>query len=249
MTQPNLSMSFSIALVVISSQCQAEGIYQMFRALDGSRQVVEQQFALQSPQSGIRAYDNWRTATHGGVSRFRGAVRTGGDEFADDLQLVTSGPSMLSDMAWSIYNLSETATLSSYRTTIRFYDESMHLLGQDSYVDTITIGPRDGIVIYSDGGFFRPLQIPIPQQLFMSIQFSEIVGIDPADMATMAAGPRTTGYSTRYIRNLTSGQQIDLDGTDQTNLKFFIDTVSIPAPGSAAILFISILSVAGRRRR
>jgi hypothetical protein len=63
-------------------------------------------------------------------------------------------------------------------------------------------------------------------------------------------GPRNTGYSSSLIFNFTSGQSIDFDGSDQSNMRFFINTEDVPSPGTAVGLAGALgLSVGSRRRK
>jgi hypothetical protein len=67
-------------------------------------------------------------------------------------------------------------------------------------------------------------------------------------MGALSFGPITFGNSSQYIRNMTTGQLIDLGANPQTNMGFFIDTIPVPSP-SAASLFAASSLLALRRRR
>ncbi|MDX2146184.1 MAG: hypothetical protein SFZ23_01580 [Planctomycetota bacterium] len=97
-----------------------------------------------------------------------------------------------------------------------------------------------------DGFYSRFWTIPTSSTMYMSVQFSELVGGDMSGVGTLSGGPITTGSSSTFIQNFTTGQSIDLGPNN--NLGFFIDTVPIPAPGTGVLVFVSVLSARRRRR-
>ena len=239
-----------LASIASSAVAQTDPVYRYFWGAGGSRVVERDQRAFQS-RDAFHAYDNWRTPEFGGnVTEVRGIYRYGTAEVGDDLTLTTHGPSYIRDIAFSINNLSTTSTLTQYRVTHRFYDVNRVLLGADSFtIFDAPIQPGHGTAFYSDGGFYRPFNIFIPSQVFMTIQISNVVGIDPNDIGILMVGPRTTGYSSSLIFNFTTGQSIDFDGSDQSNMRFFINTEDVPSPGTAVGLAAALgVSVRSRRR-
>ncbi len=246
-----MKSNITIAILVLgalSSNCLSQVIYQYTHGANGSRVFELADDTNVFPQDGFRAYDNWRTPSQGGISRLKGTLIAGTTEFADDLYLETHGPALLSDIGFSVANLSLTSQLTSYRITIRFYDAQRVLLGTDSFNNGGPINPNTGVAFFSGGGFYQGLGIVLPTQMFMSTQITEIEGVESSDIGFRLQGPRTTGYSTQFAQNFTNGQTIDFDGTDQTNLRYFIDTADVPAPASAASL-LAALYCAFRRRR
>lgn len=71
--------------------------------------------------------------------------------------------------------------------------------------------------------------------------------MNASDLGALNYGPITFGGSSQYIRNMTTGQLIDLGADPQANLGFFIDTV-VPSPSTVSLLAASSL-LARRRRR
>ncbi len=243
-----LKLFTAYALVgLFANQCLSQITYQYTHGINGERVFTETGPGDVYPQDGFRAYDNWRTPSQGGVSRLRGTFVAGTDEIADALELETSGPALLSDIGFSIFNKSVTSPLQDFRITIRFYDSDRRLLGLDTFHGS-AISPNTGVAYYSGGGFYRGFEIMLPTHVFMSTQITEIVGVDVSDIAVVFSGPRTTGYSSQFAYDFTNGQIIDFDGTDQTNMKYFIDTVDVPSTSVGAVVFAA-LPLALRHRR
>ncbi len=243
-----IKVMFCIA-VGCTSPCMGQEIYKYFRGSDGSR-IVEQVFADElQPQTNFHAYDNWRDSFFGGeTNEARGIYRAGAAEIADDLVLVTRGPSLITDIGFSIVNTSFT-TITRYRVTHRFYNSERVLLGFDSFtIDDAPIQPGPGVAFYSDGGFYAPFGIVVPPRVFMSIQVTDVVGADSGSIGAFFVGPRTLGYSSQFAYNFTNGATINLDSSDQTNMQFFINTQDVPAP-CATVVLLSGLVVSSRRRR
>ncbi|MDX2146777.1 MAG: hypothetical protein SFZ23_04580 [Planctomycetota bacterium] len=194
-----------------------------------------------------QSYDNWRDPVVGGQTRLTETLRIGGDEVADDCILQNWSPGFVNDIGWTIANMSETNTLTVFRATFRFYDDSGALVGTDTSLYFLPLQPQRAGLIFSTSGLLRPLNIPTTERMFISIQFSDAVGFDVADFGLLYGGPITRGSSSSFITNRTTGQQIDL-GTGN-NLGFFIDTVPIPAPGVPAAAVLLAIAGGSRRRR
>jgi hypothetical protein len=220
----------------------------------GMRTLVPYTDDTPMPATGDRAYDNWRFP---GASdpRYRGQtslphkLRIGPDEVADDAFLVSWSPSIINDVAWTYSNMSLTQSITVYRATIRFYDNKFRLLGEDSALYSgQTTPPGSSTRVSTDGGFFQQYNFPTTQHMFISIQFSDMVNFDVNDVGILYGGPITAGDSSRFIRNLTTGEQIDLGDTPQANLGFFIDTVPIPTPSGVVALSAAATTLTRRRR-
>jgi hypothetical protein len=200
------------------------------------------------PATGDQSYDNWRSSSEGGetslLTRFN---NVGTQEIGDDLVLSNCSPSFVNDLGFTLVNGSRTQGISRYRSTFRFYDENLTLLGVVSEVVNTIFPPFGAASIFTSGGYFRPFNIPTAPRMFMTTQYTEVIG-DNSLVGLLYGGPVTTGSSSRFIRNFTTGQQIDLGGEDQ-NLGFFIDTVPIPGPGALTVMAVAMGVVGCRRRR
>jgi hypothetical protein len=202
------------------------------------------------PATGTRSYDNWRYpgGDPPGQSLIGERLVLGNVEVGDDLLLADWQPCKVNDIGWSLCNNSATGSLTFFGATIRFYDGSLALLGTDTATYSgQTFRPGARALVQSSGGFYGRFNISTTQAMFMSIEFFGTVGVDPGDVGVLYGGPITFGNSSRFARNMTTGDLIDLGASPQANLGFFIDTV-VPAP-SAASLFAASSLLALRRRR
>jgi hypothetical protein len=253
MTLKSLTCAITLLVMVLSSIVRADDIptYRMQRQADGSRTLVlVNEDSRPSPAAGDRSYDNWRSASSSppGVSRLVGQIALNGNEFADDLLLSNWQPSIVNDVGFSLWNHA-TTTMQAFYLRLRFYDDSLNILGIDEgWYSGAVIGANGKAKFFSDDGFYAGFGIPTRSVMLMSMEFVNAIGVHPADLGALTGGPITFGSSSQYIRNMTSGQLIDLGASPQTNLGFFIDTVPVPSP-SAASLFAASSLLALRRRR
>jgi hypothetical protein len=214
--------------------------------------LQEADMAELMPATGQRAYDNWRSPNSSfdelrGRTNLTQTIRTGSHEVGDDLVLADVGASELSDLAYSVVNLSSTDTLGWFRRTIRWYSDDFMLVGQDSARVLANFQAGSRVAVFTSGFYLLSRQIPTSPRMFMTLQYTEVTGIDPADIGMLTGGPVGTGSSSQFIRNFTTGQQIDL-GSENQNLGFFIDSLPIPAPGSFAA-FVTAIGIFARRRQ
>jgi hypothetical protein len=198
----------------------------------------------------MRGYDNWRDGSINppGRTHLTRTLSLGNIEYGDDLQLANGTQGKVNDIGWTFYNSSTTSRITSYGATIRFYDADLSLLGVDSAIyfgQTLNPGSRG--LVFSDGGFYRPMNIYTRPSMFMSISFFNVVGGLDSDMGVLYGGPITIGNSSQYARNMTTGDLIDLGANPQANLGFFIDTV-VPSPSSLSLITASSLFAFRRRR-
>lgn len=226
-------------------------VYEMRWDAEGTREYVPADSDHQSPAAGFRAYDNYRTPDRGGNTNYDLATRyrMGGHEVADELFMVTTAPSIFTDFAFSIANTSATQRLQSVRLVNRIYDENRVLLFADDRIINIGIAAGGAILIFSDSNVYLRYGVVLPPHIFVSMQFISAVGVDVADVGCLVVGPRTTGYSDQFAHNFTTGQTIDFNGSDQSNMAFFVDTAQVPSPSAATVFCLSALPVVRRRRR
>ena len=239
-----------LSISALSNIATALPIYEMRWAANDEVEYVQRDHDVQTPQQGFHAYDNWRPSEFGGNTNLALGTRfrMGGDEFADDLFMTTTGPALFTDFAFTIANTSQTQRLESVWLTNRIYDDNRVLLFADARRISISIAPESAIGIYSNSNVYTRYGVNLPPHIYVSMQFSDAIGVDSADVGCLLPGPRTTGYSTQFAYNFTTGQTLSFDGTDQTNMAFFVDTANVPLPGSAATL-VAATSLALRRRR
>lgn len=192
-------------------------------------------------------YDNWRDWILGGNSEDIGLFRVGGDEFGDDMHLVNSPGRLVGD-GTSLAHMGTTGRCLELTKTNRWYDGDGNLLREFSYrvgMSAVNFGPGAAYRVVRGDGFWTFLNLMLPERIFATEELSDPVGMDIADFGKIIAGPRTIGYSSRFIYNFTAGRAVDL-GSDQVNLAHAIRSDPIPAPG--ALPFLALAALPRRRR-
>jgi len=226
-----VTISQSVPAQVILREAEVNGQRQLHVASDADQRV---------DPAAVRAYDNWRYPGGGGNTSTRGQIRTGVQEVGDDLQLMSGAAGIVNDLGWSVAHTGSTGALSALRVIKRFYaaDSLALLFTDDAFYNFVgvTIRPGESAIIFSNGGLYRGLNIPALERMYFTLQFSDPVGMEVADLGIGYGGPINTGSSSSLIRNFTTGQNIDLGTDPQNNLLFFIDSVAVPAPSAAAVL-------------
>jgi hypothetical protein len=230
-----------VALACLPAPACAASTWTFRESANGIRELLPAFRGNPLPATGDHAYDNWRfpdpDPEFNGQTFLTERFVIGTDEVADDAVLVNWQPGIISDLGWTYHNHSTTQSITSFRATFKFYDSHDALLGVDSATYSgQTIRPGGSAMVYTSGGFYEGFQIPTSEHMYISIQFSEMVDFDVNDVGILYGGPITAGDSSQFIRNLTTGEQIDLGDIPQANLGFFIDTVPVPAPGSLVVL-------------
>lgn len=207
-----------------------------------------------SPQSAVEVYDNFRRPDYDppGNTLIRGRLRTGGHEVGDDMFLDHFEGGLLDSSGFTIANMSDGETLTAVRIAFRFYEEDqVSLLGE--FVVGLELGfplpPRSaGTYRWSEGSLLD-LRIPIQSEMYHSIQFSDAEGAPLADLGQLFGGPPNTGTSSRFVRDFTAGQAIDLGDEPLNNLFMFVRSSPIPGIGGDSVWFCACIGVARRRRR
>ncbi|MDX2147177.1 MAG: hypothetical protein SFZ23_06605 [Planctomycetota bacterium] len=233
-------------VTVVCGSTFAQNIAYTFREISpGYRMVEPLDKGMLTSRLADQSYDNWRGPSDGGVTNLAlGRQRVGGDEYGDDVQLANWNPSSVSNVGWTFANMS-TQRFTALGVAIRFYNQNSMLVGEDSAVYFGSVPPGTRATVSGPAGYLIPFNIPTTENMTISVEFFRADGIDIADMGMLYGGPISAGASSDFIRNLTTGQQIDLGPGN--NLGFFIDTV-IPAP-STGVLVLGGVMIARRRRR
>jgi hypothetical protein len=194
-------------------------------------------------------YDNARDDFAGGRTVLFGRTRTGAREVGDDLSLSAYSGTTLDSTITTIVNFSEDSELRRVRRTLRWYERSdSRLLGEVSAIVQfiVPLPPRTGGVLYDAEGLWDDFNILLQSDIYFTLQYTDPLGINVEDLGQRYGGPINTGSSSRFIRDFTLGQDIDL-GDDQTNLGMAIRVNPIPGPGS--IMLLATLPMLLRRRR
>ncbi|MDX2146909.1 MAG: hypothetical protein SFZ23_05255 [Planctomycetota bacterium] len=196
----------------------------------------------------IMMYDNW-TPPLPGRTVLNSVLRVGRDEIGDDLNLTNYQDGFIDGMGWTIANLSTTNQITSYRERLTWIDrDTSQILGSVTYGgeplrEPIPPGARFRVDIPSSS-----VRVPVRPRMYFTIQYFDVVGASVDDIGLLYGGPTTVGSSSRFIRNFTTGQDIDLGGSNQ-NLGFYIRVRPIPAPGVCAAGLFAFGALATRRRR
>ena len=243
-------ISVVICLVAIGpGVCNAQLQSFVLEQIGDSRVARSNANAWSNRDIGFHAYDSWRGTEEGGITSFSGQIRVGGAEFGDDISLVGGYPSRISDWGYTMWNSSQTQSITDLEVTVRLYDSDRNLLGLEHEFQTgAPIPPGVRAALFTSGGSILRDNIPTREHMFMTIQFSNTLNYDISQIGVLWGGPVTTGSSSNNIYNFTTGQVIDLGGNGDRNLGFFVDTIEAPAP-SALLAAAAAAPFALRRRR
>jgi hypothetical protein len=198
----------------------------------------------QTPSAVVVTYDNYTLPT-----LLDADYRVGGDEVGDDLVL-TSGGGIIDSAGFSMVNMSANDNLTGLRAVFRWYDsDTEQLLGSFTLNGDFprNIVPGERIRIKGEEGTLRMFGIPVAPRMFHTTEFLEVRGIDLADVGMTYGGPHNVGSSSRFARNFTTGETIDLGGADE-NFGYLIRTWPVPAPGTLAAA-AGAVALGFRRRR
>lgn len=241
-----------VPFVALSQLAHAQQISVLRESGSGDSRVREVASDIAPASYGFRSYDNWRYPNAGppldsGITRMTGRLQTGGAETGDDVHLIEWQPSRVSDWAYTMFNFSTTQDITVLQIAIRLYDSQRRLICEEAWWSSgAPIYAGTGARIFTDGGSELRNLLRTEESMFMTIQFSNTVGYDVSQIGLLVGTPITTGSSSRFAQNFTTGESIDLG--EDNNLGFFIDTVPIPTPASASIALIAA-PLALRRRR
>lgn len=203
-----------------------------------------------STLSASEVYDNARAAGSEVPGGFRlgGTLRSGNTELADDLSLSGYEGGTLNTMGFSFVNYSTTGRLQQFRTRLRWYQpDTLEILGELLLNIRLTggLGPNARAYGLFPPDFLTPFNITIQDRVLWSLLHFEPIGIDAADLGQIYGGPTNTGSSSRFLRDLTNNQTLDL-GENQ-NLMLSLSANPIPAP--ATLPFIAASGIFALRRR
>jgi hypothetical protein len=203
-----------------------------------------------SPAVDTEVYDNWRAAAQGGVSTLQALYRAGGNEIAD-LCLMTGG-GLLGSCGLNVGNSAATGSglvLTGGTGTIRFYDATSgtFINGFNFNLPTLNLAVGTSSRISFADGSLSTLNIVLPQSVFMSVQYTSVLGtVSLADVSHQIRNPHNTGSSTDGLIDVTTNSTISFNGNPVANAGLFVKVV--PTPASAATLAMGGL-IAARRRR
>jgi hypothetical protein len=240
-----------ITLASVASATQAQIAYRMswtddthtearMEAIDGGNV---------SPSSVVESYDNWRTAdwVQPGETVYESNLRVGTRTIADDLNMITGG--VLTSSKHSYVNLSSTQTLFEYRVSERWYSSAGTELQRINYRVVIVGGlpPSFRAVVFSEDGYWDFLQLALPSSFQYSRTFLETPNFDIIDIGVIVGGPHNTGSSSRYVRDMTTGDLIDL-GSENSNFALGVRVIAVPTPGVAGFVTLGFIGACRRRR-
>jgi hypothetical protein len=194
-------------------------------------------------------YDNYRDQVRGGQSQRLEMYRVGSDEVGD-LVVSDVGGGRLRGENFTLTHVGQTGVGTYITKRNRWYDQSGQLIREFVFdIDMSLAHLTPGLLKnYSAGdGFWDFLNLDLPASSYISHQWFNPIGMDAADLGQAIAGPRTIGYSSQFIRNFTTGQDIDL-GSDQRNLCLAVRVDPIPSPSSLSLFAASSLLALRRRR-
>ena len=216
------------------------------RLPDGTARTALDDSAWQSRTPDFKLWDNWSWIPQGGRTVINGVQRIGGDEVGEVCYGVSGGAGRIADIGFSIFNLSSTGTLTRFRETFRIYTLDGTLVHTISDLVGTFDAPGTGETVYFGAGALTGFEGSVPQNFMLTLQYSEVVGIDISDIGVQYGSPISFGTSPSYSLNRTTGQQLQLPGGDHFLLMLHTDAV--PAPGVLATLLAASPCVLRRRR-
>lgn len=201
-------------------------------------------------QSVSMLYDNYSDSTSFGRTFLPNTLRVGGYEIGDDVVAGGYLGGVVDSAGFSFANLSSVNTATGIDVTLRWYDfEDSVLLGEFRVDADFGSPPLPGSKwrLRFGEGFLRNLQIPVRARMFQTVQYNDIRGIDLSDVGVLTGGPTTVGSSSRFARNFTTNEQIDLGSADE-NIGFFTREYFIPTPSAISVLGLGLVFAVRRRR-
>jgi hypothetical protein len=197
--------------------------------------------------AGQEAYDNWRRPSwvDPGNSVHSQRLRVGGTEIADDLSMQSSG--ILTSDKFSVVNMSDNDTITSFRMTDTWYDSNGNVILRFNYTTIgYNLAAGDAAYVYDDDGFWNFLNLNLPASVMFAKRFSNAANFNVDDFGVLVGGPHNTGSSSRYVRDMTTGDLIDL-GSENSNFALGVRVNVIPSPSSLAL--VGLVALVTRRRR
>jgi hypothetical protein len=243
--------AFCMSLSVLTTQALADDVRSYLLNPRTMTYELYPGIADGADPTAIEGYDNFRGswAFPPGATNLNGRLRTGGNEVGDDIRMSVPGRGLIDRVGTTMNNFSVDGTVERFRRTWRWYNATdFTLQGELSFLVTIAGGlpPLTGGIFNQPRGFLAEFGIQVEQNVYFTVQYSEVVGVSINDIGQLYGGPINTGSSSRFIRDFTTGQMIDL-GSDQQNLGLKIDFNPIPSPGAGGLLVVA--GIWGLRRR
>jgi hypothetical protein len=207
------------------------------------------------PRVVSRNYDNW---TNPG-SLLTSVFTAGANEIADDLNMTPpAGVGLLSTMGINVANSnSPTGTaLTGGSVLVRFYDmgnANAFIFGFTANLPALNLAAGGSSRLQFAAAALEGFNVFLPQNILCSLQWNTATfsgtGASIANLGFQTRGPINIGASTDNLFNVTGGgTPFNFNGAPLANTGIFIDTNSVPAPASAALLGLGGL-IAARRRR
>lgn len=194
-------------------------------------------------------FDCWTTPSFGGQSRWQGNILTGFDKVGEDMLGTSQLGGVVTDIGYSIANLSSNRSIRFNRITYDFWTLDGVLIAsrsQDEFFASAIL-PGQLARIFFGPNQFRNFNVVVPDLFYMTVQRESFDGVPASAFGAMWSSPVTAGTSSQFYRNFTTGESIDL-GSAQNNLTMYVKTDPIPSPSSASLLTASSLLTLRRRR-
>ncbi len=194
-------------------------------------------------------FDSWLKPDQGGATNYLGIVPTGFDKVGEDMLGRSQLGGVVSDIGYSIANLSSNRSIRFNRITYDFWTLDGVLIASRSRDEFFASAILPGQLARISFGpnQFRNFNVVVPDHFYMTVQRESFDGVPESAFGVMWGSPITVGSSTRFYRNFTTGMSIDL-GSAQNNLTMYVKTDPIPSPSSASLLTASSLLTLRRRR-
>lgn len=263
--------SVAVALLCVSAGTAAAGVINRPAVLNDIHtnltMQVDQSFQGGATDVVARRYDLWNT-TAPVSSTLTSVFRTGGQEIADDLNLTPQpigSAGWLDTLGFAVGNATGNGALTGGVVRIAFYDQATGnvipsvggftgFTANLPVLNLTTAGASSRINFPAGGLKSLGWYFGDTNAIYASLTVVSVLGTLPlADVGMQTRASATPiGSSTDNMVGVTTGPNpsgaFNFAGNPVANSAWFIDTDTVPAPGSLALLGLAGL-VAARRRR
>jgi hypothetical protein len=202
-----------------------------------------------APAAETTLFDSWHGPSQGGSSLIQGYLPTGFDAVGEDMVGATSQGGLVTDIGYTLANLSSTRSIRFNRIIYSFWSLDGVLIASRPFEEffAVAIQPGQAIKIRFGSNQFRNFNVIVPDQFYMTIQRESFDNVPASAFGVAWSTPISVGTTSRFYKNMSTGQSLDLQ-SEQNALTMYVMTDPIPSPSSASLLAASTVLALRRRR-
>jgi hypothetical protein len=211
----------------------------------------------QGPRVVARTYDDW---TSPGTT-LQGLYASGASEVGDNLNQIPVGAGWLDNMGVSVANANGPvgSTLTGGGGTIRFYSQDANrtfIGGFNFTMPALSLGPGFSARLQFSPGALKPLNLFLPQNVWVTTQFTTVTGTGGfaiANAGVQVRNPPIVGSSTDVMWDRTAdstppfSSDFNFGGAPVANMAYYLDTDNVPEPATLTLLGLGALAFIRRR--